>query len=176
MKNDRWLVSYADLVTLLFAVFTVLFALSQQDAALQQAHKDQLSTLFTGQPTKETSEDTLPSTELKEVLAGNELFNSHQDIELTANGVLLINRLRQRFQGERGELVIRCYLGADQGGLNNSARLCAIIGESLIERGVSAQRLQVVAMGERDPIDSNLTAASALKNFRIEIESQELDR
>src|SRR4051812_24640939 len=31
-NNERWLVSYADFITLLFAFFTVLYATSQQDA------------------------------------------------------------------------------------------------------------------------------------------------
>lgn len=35
-KLERWLVSYADFITLLFAFFTVLFALSQSDKAKMQ--------------------------------------------------------------------------------------------------------------------------------------------
>src|SRR4051812_4395742 len=32
VNHERWLVSYADFITLLFAFFTVLYATSQQDA------------------------------------------------------------------------------------------------------------------------------------------------
>ncbi|HYP13920.1 MAG TPA: flagellar motor protein MotB [Bryobacteraceae bacterium] len=45
-KHDRWLVSYADFITLLFAFFVVLFASSQTDKAKAQAVAEAVSDAF----------------------------------------------------------------------------------------------------------------------------------
>lgn len=45
--RDRWLLSYADLVTLLFAFFTVLYASSTMDASRAKAVSDSVSHAFT---------------------------------------------------------------------------------------------------------------------------------
>ncbi len=48
-NHERWLVSYADFITLLFAFFTVLYALGQGDKAqMQQAMASIRSSLLTG--------------------------------------------------------------------------------------------------------------------------------
>ena len=39
-NHERWLVSYADFITLLFAFFVVMFASSQTDKAKAQAISD----------------------------------------------------------------------------------------------------------------------------------------
>ena len=39
-NHERWLVSYADFITLLFAFFVVLFASSQADKGRQQMISD----------------------------------------------------------------------------------------------------------------------------------------
>ncbi len=43
---ERWLVSYADFITLLFAFFTVLYAISQQDKAKYQKAVDNIQRSF----------------------------------------------------------------------------------------------------------------------------------
>ena len=50
-NHERWLVSYADMLTLLFALFVVLFALSQVDMKKFTAFADGLSVGFGGSPT-----------------------------------------------------------------------------------------------------------------------------
>ena len=40
VNNERWLVSYADFITLLFAFFVVMFASSQTDKAKAKAVAD----------------------------------------------------------------------------------------------------------------------------------------
>ncbi len=172
MKSERWLVSYADLMTLLFAVFTVLFALTQQDSSLREAHQNHLSGLFSDEQSEHESAEMLSSTPKVDMYSGFDFFDSINSAQLSSKGIALINKVRKQYQGADAELVIRCYLGNEQGGLSNSARQCAIIGDSLLQRGISAQRLQVIAMGERDPVASNLTVDSALNNFRVVIESQ----
>src|SRR5512139_810951 len=46
---ERWMISYADMLTLLFVLFVVLFAISQLDQAKFKALKDSLSMGFGAQ-------------------------------------------------------------------------------------------------------------------------------
>lgn len=47
-NHERWLVSYADFITLLFAFFTVLYATAQSDQAKLQAVVDGMNAAFEG--------------------------------------------------------------------------------------------------------------------------------
>ena len=55
-NHERWLVSYADFVTLLFAFFVTMYAISRVDAAKLSAMVDSMQTAFqadvTGAPSK----------------------------------------------------------------------------------------------------------------------------
>ena len=57
VNHERWLVSYADLLTLLFALFVVLYAMSQADAARFKQVAESMKRAFAGQP-------SLPSTKM----------------------------------------------------------------------------------------------------------------
>lgn len=66
VNHERWLVSYADFITLLFATFTALYALSKSDAEKAKAVADGLREAFgTGTPQMITMEspesDAIPS-------------------------------------------------------------------------------------------------------------------
>ena len=70
VNHERWLVSYADFITLLFATFTALYALSKSDAAKAQAVAEGMREAFgTGTPqmlTMEAPENIgLPSKQFK---------------------------------------------------------------------------------------------------------------
>src|ERR1700677_3876000 len=45
-NHERWLVSYADFITLLFAFFTILYATSQKDAAKAQEFQKSIQKAF----------------------------------------------------------------------------------------------------------------------------------
>jgi chemotaxis protein MotB len=47
-NNDRWLVSYADFITLLFAFFAVLYATSQADIKKQEEFQESIKKQFSG--------------------------------------------------------------------------------------------------------------------------------
>ncbi len=47
-NHERWLVSYADFITLLFAFFTVLYATSQKDAAKEKEFEESIRQKFAG--------------------------------------------------------------------------------------------------------------------------------
>jgi chemotaxis protein MotB len=52
-NHDRWLVSYADFITLLFAFFVVMFATSQTDKSKAQQVSDSVKKALAGQPLSE---------------------------------------------------------------------------------------------------------------------------
>src|SRR5271156_2010441 len=51
-NHERWLVSYADFITLLFAFFVVMFATSQTDKNKAQAVSDSVNEALEGQSLK----------------------------------------------------------------------------------------------------------------------------
>lgn len=51
VNHERWLVSYADLITLLFALFVILYAMSQADLAKFKKVQESIRAAFDGAPT-----------------------------------------------------------------------------------------------------------------------------
>jgi chemotaxis protein MotB len=49
-SSERWLVSYADFITLLFALFVLLYALSMQSASQRNRSLDSMSTAVSNRP------------------------------------------------------------------------------------------------------------------------------
>jgi chemotaxis protein MotB len=53
-NHDRWLISYADFVTLLFAFFVVMYAISSVNESKYKTFSDSLSIAFSNQPASNT--------------------------------------------------------------------------------------------------------------------------
>ena len=49
-NSDRWVISYADFITLLFAVFVVMYSISSVNEAKYKIFSDSLNIAFTNQP------------------------------------------------------------------------------------------------------------------------------
>ena len=63
VNHERWLVSYADFITLLFAFFVVLFASSQSDKKKQVKLAEAMQSAFTPLGTFEAHSKTPPLTD-----------------------------------------------------------------------------------------------------------------
>src|SRR5271163_850776 len=63
VNHERWLVSYADFITLLFAFFVVLFASSQTDKKKQMKLAEAMQSAFTPLGTFDAHSSTPPLTE-----------------------------------------------------------------------------------------------------------------
>jgi len=83
-NHERWLISYADFITLLFAFFVVLFASSQADRKKQKALAEAMQIAFTREGGKEAA--STPA-----VIIGDESFEALAKAEL-----LKEQRLRER--------------------------------------------------------------------------------
>jgi chemotaxis protein MotB len=61
VNHERWLVSYADFITLLFAFFVVMYALSLQDVAKIKAAAESIRQAFGAPPAPSAGAGNLPS-------------------------------------------------------------------------------------------------------------------
>jgi chemotaxis protein MotB len=66
-NHERWMVSYADMLTLLLALFIVLYAMSQVDQTKYEALRSSLSVGFGGEPTVMTGSSGVLQDEQKAV-------------------------------------------------------------------------------------------------------------
>ncbi|MEO6806872.1 MAG: flagellar motor protein MotB [Edaphobacter sp.] len=71
VNHERWLVSYADFITLLFAFFVVLFASSQTDKAKQTKLAEAMQSAFTPLGTFDAHSKTPPLTEINAASISN---------------------------------------------------------------------------------------------------------
>src|SRR3954447_26580279 len=77
VNHERWLVSYADMITVLMALLIVLFAISQVDQEKYIALRDSLSAGF---------QDTTTSNSILDGTAGNLDGTSSQENSTPASG------------------------------------------------------------------------------------------
>jgi len=170
-SSQRWLIPYADIMTLLFACFATLYAMTNLPGSIREQHADELSTLFMkrSEPEHEavisrSSHETLIARE-----AGLDLVQAIDSLKLTLYGQQKLNNWVDQVSGSDKPLRLVCYVGMQQGGIMSAANFCGFLGEELVRRGIAARRLQIVNMGEGDPIASNLSENDAYKNFRVEL-------
>ena len=69
VNHERWLISYADFITLLFATFVALYALSKSDAAKAQVVAESMRISFGTQDGK-----MIPQEAFRHVLQQDEAF------------------------------------------------------------------------------------------------------
>lgn len=68
-QQDRWLVSYADFITLLFAFFVVMYAISVVNTGKYQALSDALGDAFGGRPQTPQASSTIETLPLTHIIA-----------------------------------------------------------------------------------------------------------
>jgi chemotaxis protein MotB len=77
-NHERWLVSYADFITLMFAFFVVMFATSQADQAKTKAVSDAVSKAL---------QDDKFSSQVRNVLGGDRTAHVKSSVDLTSKSV-----------------------------------------------------------------------------------------
>lgn len=82
VNHERWLISYADFITLLFAFFTVLYATAQADKSKTQAAEDSMRKAFEGPQLFRSTSDDIGT------LNTNEMLKPFPIEFLTAEGLL----------------------------------------------------------------------------------------
>ena len=106
-NHERWLVSYADFITLLFAFFTVLYATAQTDQSKLEALIDSMNAAFEG---------GMPEAilDVMSLRTGSELNAVHVNLQSAAEPDL--STLKQHLAGSLSDNVIQ--LGLFNQGIN----------------------------------------------------------
>ena len=102
-NHERWLVSYADFITLLFAFFTVLYATATSDQAKLEAVVDGLTAAFNG-GMPDFVLDGNPET----VVAGPVL--DARDLDLSAQADPVLKTLKMHLDGSLSDNVVEIGL------------------------------------------------------------------
>jgi chemotaxis protein MotB len=106
-NHERWLVSYADFITLLFAFFTVLYATAQTDQSKLEAVVDAMTAAFEG---------GMPEAilDVMSLRSGSDLQAPHVNLQSSAEPDL--STLKQHLAGSLSDNVIQ--LGLFNQGIN----------------------------------------------------------
>ena len=192
--RDRWLISFADLMTLLFAFMLVLYVATAFDARQQETLQGALRSSFGGKPKAPSVLDTLAE-RLDEELARLlilEVLTVERDPGalrivihsrmLFASGSEQINdrydALLQHFVTQLQALPLRVTVeghtddqplreGPFQTNLALSAARAAAVGERLLTLGLPPKQLSVAGYGAERPVASNATEEGRGRNRRI---------
>jgi chemotaxis protein MotB len=91
-SHDRWLVSYADFITLLFAFFVLMFASSQTDKAKMRAISQSVNDAIQGRPSELPPIKANPLTKSSEALMeqlANEIASGKISVTMDTRGLVI---------------------------------------------------------------------------------------
>lgn len=197
-NRDRWLISYADLVTLLLALFIVMYAASDKERAHQIA--EGLSTMSTGGAgilPRNDSEQTVRA-KLEERLMADPLLSQKTKMRQTKAGLVVslseagffapgeavidlnaeavINTLAESVKGNPAKIRIEGH--TDSTPISNTrypsnwelstARAASVLVR-LTERGIEPERLSAAGYGGFQPIADNSTPEGRAQNRRVDV-------
>ena len=193
-RRDRWLVSYADLMTVLFALFVVLFARAHQRtgfaATAGQAGEDRAAVRarlveeLRGTLREETRRRTVSLGETPEgiVVSLKEIgsFESGGAVPLPAAagvvrriaGTVARAGTPVRVEGHTDDQAVRAVEGRPGWNSNwelSTARAEAVLGLLLAEPGVAPGRMSVAGYGAYRPVADNATAEGRRTNRRVDL-------
>jgi len=196
--RDRWLLSYADLLTLLLALFIVMYAASDKERAKQIA--ESFSSQNTGGsgilPGSESESDErakfeqkllenpvlMQKTKMRQTKQG--LIVSLSEAGFFAPGDAVINQEAQAVIEMLAETLrnnsaqIRIEGHTDSTPISNarypsnwelSTARASMVLAKFIERGISPERLSAAGYGGFQPIADNSTAEGRAQNRRVDV-------
>lgn len=194
-SRQRWLVSYADMLTLLFCLFLTLFSMSQMQVRILQKELES----FRSGPPSQSSESpasvaavptpSLPPSpvmpprwrveadgeELRLSLASDEILFASGSAELSSQGRLALNDLRDlvgdpnlelRVEGHTDNVPLRSSTYADNWELS-VARAVAVVRYLMRRHHLPPERVTAMGYGSRQPVASNDTEQGRKKNRRV---------
>ncbi len=109
---------------------------------------------------------------VKVSLSGDTNFESGKAV-LLPNAYLVLNSLVESMKTDsRAKLRIEGYtdsIGSESYNMELSRKRAQAVADYLVSQGIDASRLQVIPMGESNPVASNKTAEGRAMNRRVEI-------
>lgn len=193
---NRWVVSYADLVTMLLALFMVLFAVSQNVTKYQAK---MISEHHLNMPENLAMEQVEQLEELKVLFSEN--ISQNQNIKFLKDGRGLVIRLNTSVLFDEGSAIIKSEAlktideiidtiskidnnvlvegHTDSTPISNekypsnwelsTARATNIIAYMLKSKKINPKRLSAVGYGEYMPVADNTSIGGRLLNRRVDI-------
>ena len=133
-NHERWLVSYADFITLLFAVFTMMYALSAMDAKKFAAMADSMQRAFNGKPSAAAQAGTV---------AVNDLNNPPAAKDKSAGGLVSLTQVRAQLEQTLAKAIgaNQVSLEMDHRGLVISIREAGSFAVSSADLSMDAQTI-----------------------------------
>jgi chemotaxis protein MotB len=197
-NRDRWLISYADLVTLLLALFIVMYAASDKERARQIA--ESFSAQGTGGNGILLGNDSEKNERAKfeQKLLENQILLQKTKMRQTKDGLVVslseagffapgeaavnpeadavINTLAGSVQANATQIRIEGHTDATP--ISNTrypsnwelstGRASSVLAK-LIDHGISPERLSAAGYGGFQPIEDNLTIEGRAQNRRVDI-------
>lgn len=191
--RQRWLVSYADMLTLLFCLFLTLFSMSQMQVRMLQQELQSFRTAALAPPRPEPElvaarpaappSPVMPSgwkvevdgEELRLSLASDEILFDSGSAQLSSQGRLALDDLKGvvadtnlelRVEGHTDDVPLRGSVYADNWELS-VARAVAVVCYLMQRYQLPAQRVTAMGYGSDQPIASNATEAGRRLNRRV---------
>ncbi|MEQ1668314.1 MAG: OmpA family protein, partial [Sulfuriferula sp.] len=196
---DRWLVSYADFITLLFAFFVVMYAISAVNEGKYKVLSDSLGDAF-GSPSeqnpassKDKNRSSLHQTNASAVVRQEsaQMTNVARGVNIEINASLLfspgdatlateakqaLRAIANVLKMQRNDIEVHGY--TDNMPISNSIfasnwELSAVrassVAREFMNNGVAENRLMVVGYGPNKPIMPNDNAENRARNRRVEV-------
>lgn len=195
-NHQRWIVSYADLITLLFAFFVVMYAVSSVSLDKLQKFVDSTDQAF-----KPVASNELTTTPMQQHPIVNQVDEFEQDqvilrqharwaeleikskalfpsgsAKLTRSAEILLAKLAYTLKKTNHYISVEGY--TDNRGIATvqfpsnwelSAARAAAVVRSLTESGVNPSKIQAVGYGEQHPVSDNLSPEGRSANRRVVI-------
>lgn len=194
---ERWLISYADFITLMFTFFAALYALSSMDKAKIEKFSGSLREVF------KVIEEPIPLYEEKTKALMEDLRNSIKDVagvsvktdprgvvvmfsdavlfasgsaEIKQEALGVLEKLSKSLNTAPGRIIIEGHtdnvpISAGKYTSNwelSTARAASVL-HFLITKGVDPNRFSIAGYAEYRPLASNETEDGRAKNRRVEL-------
>jgi len=195
---NRWVISYADFVTMLLALFLVLFALSSMEANKLQEAKVQIEQRFQDAKTIQEKENQKIINDLNQAAQEGNFANEVKFIS-TERGVIIrinnntlfdegsaiikvdarstLNKVAEYLKTIDNKIIIEGHtdskpIKTDKYESNwelSTIRATNMIQYLVTKYGISPQRLSALGYGEFTPLESNKTEKGREQNRRVDI-------
>lgn len=187
-SHDRWLISYADFITLLFAFFVVMYAVSVVNTGKYKALSDALGDAFGGRPAVPQASSTIEQLPLTNLIARKRLDAARRERErlnilareLSASLAPLVKngqvRVSQSVRGVTVEINAKVLFEEGQAALGGEARSTLGTVASLLKDDPHAIQVEghtdnVAIANSVFPSNWELSSARASSVVRLFIDS-----
>ena len=192
--HERWLVSYADMLTLLFGLFVVLWA-SKQDGVSEKVVQESVASAMQGKQSSVVQQYLQLPEKIKAVMASYvdkgvvELSVSNQFVELIVFNDNIFEKgsaelsyksteplfmLSSVLKGSPNNMIIEGHtdsLPISGGQYPSNWELSSARASSVLRfferQGVDGTRMTIVGKGANEPVDDNSTEEGRKKNRRV---------